>query len=489
MDNNASGNLLSILQLPYQEIFNAMPGYALIVTSDFRIVECNRRFVRDFGKTKGAYCYDILRKREKSCSVCNAAKTFEDGKQHRCEQTMVKANGEKVHVVANTVPILNAEGQIPAVMVMYTDITQSVNLKKKLERSEKRFHELFDSVPCYISVQDRELHIVSANRKFRDDFGLEDGGYCYSLYKHRDEPCMVCPVLASFKDGQEHIREEVVTNLKGQKRNVLVHSTPILNDKGVVEYVMEMSSDITDVRQLQDQLQSLGLLVGSISHGIKGVLTGLDGGVYVMNSGFKKDDVGRIKKGWDMIQRNVNRIRSMVLDILYYAKDREPNWEAVDALLVVNDVCNILEPKAKEMGLEFSRDFDQNVGEFEADAKAIHSMLVNIIENSIDACRTDKTKDSHYLKVALKQDTDHVLFEVEDNGVGMDQETREKLFSLFFSSKGTEGTGLGLFISNKIAQKHGGIIVVKSEPGNGSHFTVRIPKRVPEDMKKRQDMT
>jgi signal transduction histidine kinase len=68
-----------------------------------------------------------------------------------------------------------------------------------------------------------------------------------------------------------------------------------------------------------------------------------------------------------------------------------------------------------------------------------------------------------------------MFIEVEDNGLGMDQETREKIFSLFFSSKGIKGTGLGLFISNKIVDKHGGTIEVESEPGRGTRFLVRVP--------------
>ena len=68
-----------------------------------------------------------------------------------------------------------------------------------------------------------------------------------------------------------------------------------------------------------------------------------------------------------------------------------------------------------------------------------------------------------------------MVFEVEDNGIGMDRETREKIFSLFFSSKGIKGTGLGLFISNKIVDKHGGYIEVESEPGRGTRFLVRLP--------------
>jgi signal transduction histidine kinase len=65
--------------------------------------------------------------------------------------------------------------------------------------------------------------------------------------------------------------------------------------------------------------------------------------------------------------------------------------------------------------------------------------------------------------------------EIHDNGIGMDRETREKIFSLFFSSKGIKGTGLGLFIANKIVDKHGGDIKVESEPGRGSRFVIRLP--------------
>ena len=72
---------------------------------------------------------------------------------------------------------------------------------------------------------------------------------------------------------------------------------------------------------------------------------------------------------------------------------------------------------------------------------------------------------------------DHVQFEIEDNGIGMDQETREKAFSLFFSSKGTEGTGLGLFISDRIARSHGGTIELESQPGVGTRFVVKLPRK------------
>jgi signal transduction histidine kinase len=169
----------------------------------------------------------------------------------------------------------------------------------------------------------------------------------------------------------------------------------------------------------------------------------------------------------------------MVLDLLYYAKDREPNWELLPARMVAEEVCGLVQSKAQEQGVELKCEFDQTIGEFEADAKAIRSLLINLIENALDACRVDKKKSTHQVTVGLKGDPEYIEFKIEDNGIGMDQETRERAFTLFFSSKRGNGTGLGLFISNKIAQAHGGKITLESELSQGTRVTVKLPRRGP----------
>jgi len=195
----------------------------------------------------------------------------------------------------------------------------------------------------------------------------------------------------------------------------------------------------------------------------------------------KKDDRARTAKGWDMVQRNIARIRSMVLDILYYAKDREPDWEHISAVQAMEEVAGIMETKARDRGIEFTRDLDRDAGEFEGDAKGIRSLLVNLLENSLDACRSDEGQAAHHVKVGLKGHPDRVEFEIADDGIGMDRETREKAFSLFFSSKGVEGTGLGLFISNKIALAHGGKIALESKAHEGTRFVVTLPRKRPQE--------
>jgi len=228
---------------------------------------------------------------------------------------------------------------------------------------------------------------------------------------------------------------------------------------------------------LEDSLTSLGLLVGTISHGIKGMLTGLDGGRYLVSSGLDKGDSDRVERGWDMVSRNVDQVRSMVLNILFYAKDRDPAYQTVSAPDMAAEVAALLSKRASDHAIQLTTEIDADAGTFEADEEAVRSMLVNLVENSLDACLDDEAKGEHRVALRLRATDEEIEFEVKDNGIGMDQETREKAFSLFFSSKGCKGTGLGLFIAHKIAQAHGGGIDLKSEVDKGACFVVKLPRR------------
>ncbi len=465
----------------YRQYFEDMPCYLTVQDRDFRIIDANKLFRKHFGDFEGRHCYQVYKRRSERCEICPVARTFRDGERHESEEQVRTEGGDDLSVMVNTTPIRDDEGKITAVMEMSTDITHIKNLERLLRSSERRHHLMFDQVPCYITVQDPDLNIVEANRAFQDGFGNGLGRKCYEVYKHRTEPCAPCPVQETFDDGGPHTREELVTSLDGKHRNVLVTTTPIRNAHGELAGVMEMSADITEVRELEDRLTQLGLLIGTVSHGLKGMLNGLAGGMYLVDSGFAKDNQERVTKGWATVQRNVARIRSMVSDILYYAKDRVPNWEPLSAVDLANEVCGLAQAKADEDSVQIDMAIDLDAGEFEADAQAVRSLLVNLIENSVDACRLDSKQD-HHVSIRLKGLPDHIQYEVEDNGIGMDQETREKAFSLFFSSKGAEGTGLGLFISDRIARSHGGFIELESTPGVGTRFVVNLPRVRPHDL-------
>ena len=249
----------------------------------------------------------------------------------------------------------------------------------------------------------------------------------------------------------------------------------IITRKQLQKYTENLERLIREKTELQDNLSNLGLMVGSISHGIKGLLTGLDGGLYLLESGLKAGNLTKIGEGGDILKMMVERIRRMVSDILFYAKERNLKREEVDILTFADDVIRVVEPKSKAQNITLVKDFDISIDKIHIDAGFVHSALINILENAIEACIKSDRQKKHNIVFSVKNDKKNLFFIVSDNGIGMDTETRDKLFSLFFSSKGREGTGLGLFLSNKIVAQHGGSISVNSEQGQGSKFTVKIP--------------
>jgi signal transduction histidine kinase len=250
----------------------------------------------------------------------------------------------------------------------------------------------------------------------------------------------------------------------------------IITRKKLQEYTENLEKLIREKSELQDHLSALGLMIGSISHGIKGLLTGLDGGLYLLDSGIKNENQDQTKEGWEIVQLMSDRIRKMVQDILLYAKERELKKEKVDVIDFAKEVALIVEPKIISEEISFVCDLNASFGTFEIDTGYVSSALVNILENAVDACTKDTSKNDHKIFFSVKRDPKNIIFLIRDNGIGMDMETREKAFSLFYSSKGRKGTGLGLFIANKIIGQHGGEILIDAVEGKGATFMVKIPK-------------
>jgi len=456
--------------------FNEMPCFVSIHNPKLKVIAVNQLYRERLGDKVGRNSWEVYGDTAGTRSQCPAAETFKTGKGQRTKANIKYADNQEAPVIVHTAPIRNQSKEVELVVEISADITEVNRLQEELRQTQQRYQQLFDEVPCYISLQDRQFRLLATNRQFNDDFDVELGAYCYEVYKHRDEPCPNCPVAKTFEDGRSHQSEMVVTTKSGEQRNVLIWTAPLRNADGEIARVMEMSTDITQIRELQDHLSSLGLKIGSISHGIKSLLAGIDGGIYLVESGLAKDDPVRVKEGWDAVKTIVQRIRKLVLNILFFAKEREFKPETTDVLNFAYDVAAGAESKIKAAGVELDCDFDSDPREVQMDAGVVRLALINILENALDACLEDTAKKSHRIGFSVKPQGKHIVFEISDNGIGMDRETRESLFTLFFSSKGNKGTGLGLFIANKIIAQHGGKINVESKSNRGSSFRITIPQ-------------
>jgi len=337
---------------------------------------------------------------------------------------------------------------------------------------------LFDAVPCYVAVLDREMRFTANNRRFIDEFGEQTGAAFREVFPIDPEKLKHTPMRRTFHDGKPHHGQMTLPAPRGRRYQTLVWTSPLFSAAGKLLQVLLIFIDITQIQDLKSNLSFLGLMIASISHSIKGVLSGLDAGVYTLDRAISRGDESQTREGLELVKHMAERIRKITLDILYYAKERELNRSQIDLRQFAREVVATVRPRFQRLGIRLEFDESQGTGTFSADAGLLKAALVNFLENAVDACVADsKDKSEHRVVLAYESNPDAVGISVEDNGIGMTSEQPKRLFPVFYSTKGIQGTGLGLFIADQIIRQHGGDVVVESSLGQGSRFCVRLPRK------------
>lgn len=239
-----------------------------------------------------------------------------------------------------------------------------------------------------------------------------------------------------------------------------------------------------------ERLAAVGQTIATLSHHIKNILQGVRGGSYLIELGLgdhgksladgKIDpeaaakSVETIQKGWGIVEKNQERISSLVMDMLSYSKERKPDPEPTDLNAIVNDVVELMQSRAEEQEVEVVWTPDEGLPSIMADPEAVHRAVLNVVTNAIDAC-----EESDPGRVVISTNVDAAnetaTVSVTDNGSGIAPDRMQSIFRAFESSKGARGTGLGLAVTMKIAEEHGGTVDVDSEVGRGSTFHIRLP--------------
>ncbi|MEA3279177.1 MAG: response regulator [Thermodesulfobacteriota bacterium] len=378
-------------------------------------------------------------------------------------------------------------------------------IKRRYEFEDKLIQRSIDG----IIATDREGNIIVFNRAAEKLFGYDEdevktGKKADDLY-----PEAIMHKISDIFSGKTHeadvifVGQDTFLQAKNGKSVPVRFSGAILYEGPRAIGSVGFFQDLREIKRLQkeliqsERLAAVGQTVAGLAHGIKNILNGLKGGVYIVNNALKKssakkssdsladaslkkgDSESKLKTGWDMVERNIHRVSDLVLDLLSYSKERKPEYEKYDPNIIVDEVCDLMESKAKENDVKLIKSLDKEIGEVYLDPKGIHSCLLNLVSNAIDACIFDPdTGKDWQVKLEVHPDREGgVIYDVIDNGCGMDQEVKDRIFAEFFSTKGNRGTGLGLLVTKKIIDEHKGTMDVESEPGKGTKFSIRLPKQ------------
>lgn len=460
----------------YKTLFDEIPFSVAVIDREYNVVEANDKFKRQFGNWQGKKCYNVYKKLHRPCDECPSAQVFDEGKVVVADAVGVDKNGKPTHYVGHVAPLrLKENGPVDYVLEMTRTVTG-------VKSWQQEYQILFDRVPCYITVIDRDFRIVRANEAFRESFGDVLNKHCYEVYKHRTSKCPNCPAAKTFKDGRVHNSNQEGTGKKDQDIYYAVTTSPLMRTEGEVAHVIEISTDITAVKKLEsevieaERLGAVGQTVAGLAHSIKNILMGLEGGKYIVGVGMQKNDKEMISEGWEMLERNFDKTTSLVKDFLSFSKGRLPELKMLNPVDIVNEIIDLYKKIAAMSNINLKAVMPKKVKKVPLDPDGIHTCLTNLVSNAIDACQLAEQKGNE-VTIKLLDTKEKLTFEVADNGSGIDYEIKKKIFTTFFTTKGGEGTGLGLLTTRKIVQEHGGKLSVDSEKGSGSCFRMEFSRK------------
>ena len=222
-----------------------------------------------------------------------------------------------------------------------------------------------------------------------------------------------------------------------------------------------------------ERLAAVGETTAALSHSIKNILQALRGGADVVEMGFKSANLVQAGKGWRIVDRNLQKIFNLTMNLLAYSRPREPRMVNVQARKIIDECLELVAAGANEKGVMAISEVDKDMPPVPLDPDGMHQVILNLLSNALDAVEAK----TGLIRVVAKylEPTSELVIEVVDNGVGIPPSMMKHMFELFHSTKGNRGTGLGLAVARKIVEEHEGTISVKSKQGEGSTFTVRIP--------------
>jgi len=464
----------------YQLLFDQVPCAVLIIDREYRIVKTNRPARKMLGNLVGKHCYKGLKGFDEKCTECTARQTFADGRLHTGHHAWKSKTGETFHQHVITVPLRMANGSFDTVMEMAVDVTETMKLQDGLQFAHSFLETMVSTSLDGIVAVDTEGNVTICNPaakaflSIRPDEKLE-----------REELGSILP---------EGFLDQVVTS----RQNLYLPDTSIVDAAGLRNPVRLVGrqldvegrhmgaaisiQDLGEIKKLEsekieaERLGAVGQTVAGLAHGVKNLGTALKGGMYMLASGLERGELERIQKGMSMLDRNTQRLSMFVKAFLNYAKGRKLNPQLSDPVEVAKEVHEMYAQKAKEYNIKLDLEASGSIAEAALDYDSIHECLANLTSNAIDACR-DEEQPGSSVRLRAFEEQNIIYYEVIDDGCGMNEEVNKKVFTTFFTTKGLRGTGLGLLMTRKIIQEHGGRITLKSQLGKGTTFRILLPRK------------
>lgn len=376
-------------------------------------------------------------------------------------------------------------GTVVGILGVARDVTARRRAEEMVRERNEFLNHVLESLTHPFIVLDARDHTVRMANSAAATTGISRNAPCYQLVHNRSTPCEgvehECPLRAIQATKKPVTIEHVHYDLLGNRRNVEIHAYPIFDRNGDVEQVIEYSFDVTDRKRMEEELRSTAekvkLFAYSVSHDLKSPIVGIGGLTRLLCKQYETRLDEKGLKYCEQILRASEQVISLVEDINAYIKSKEApmRFENVQPGEILQAIAEEFSNAFQAKGVQWIQ--PEKLPEMKLDRVSMLRVFRNLVDNALKYGGPDMTE----IEITHEESNEFHLFSVQDNGQGMDTESCRRIFNLFErheSSKGVEGSGLGLSIVQEVIKRHRGEVSVKSCPGEGTTFTFSISKRL-----------
>ncbi len=473
----------------YQNLFERVPCIITVQDRNYRLIRYNREFSEKFNPKPGDYCYAAYKGRKEKCEICPVEKTFADGLSHYSEERGLNKDGTATHWMVHTSPIKNERGEIVAAMEMNLDVTQTKLLEAELEKSEKKYHAIFDNIPNPVFVLDMEsLEILDCNTSVA------------SVYGYKKEEIISRSFLELFKPEElDHYQTlikttSVINRVRhlGKNGETLFVNIRISPSEYPGEKVyLVTTSDITQRLEAEQQLiqaskmATLGEMATGVAHELNQPLSVIKTAsrffMKKINKGQKIADDVLLTMAQE-IDSYVDRATKIINHMRQFGRPSDITLGKVQVNETLKKALEILGQQLKVRGIEIIWDLEPELPLIQADADRIEQVFINLLINARDAIDERWQSQPHQkgekqITLKTKSDSQGITVTVSDTGAGIPDSILDRIFEPFFTTKKVgQGTGLGLSISYGIIRDLKGSIQAFSRKDKGARFVIKFPR-------------
>ncbi|NJB68493.1 histidine kinase [Desulfobaculum xiamenense] len=470
----------------YRAFFDNVPCLITVLSKDLRLIDFNREFADRFSPKSGDFCYHAWKGRDERCEHCPVQDTFIDGRSRCSEESGVHPDGSPAHWIVTTQPIRDENGTIVAAMEMCLDITQRRTLEQRLEKSEKKYHDIFNHIPNPVFVLDAEtLAIIDCN----DAVGR--------VYEQTRAQLAGRPFPDLFADGEDATFGERLKAFRpinrarhrtASGRMIYVDIMASPSELPERRIILAITRDITKRLETEQQLiqagkmATLGEMATGVAHELNQPLTVIQTiASYLLRKVRKNETVDHaaMTEMAEGIRAHVERASKIITHMREFGRKSDIRRECVDVNAVLERAFEIFDQQLRLRSVAVERDLAPDLPRVMAEPNRLEQVFINLLLNARDSIEARTAEDANAprrITLITRHTGDSVEISIADTGTGFADAIADRLFEPFFTTKEVgRGTGLGLSISYGIVTDYNGSIRAQNAPDGGARFIISFP--------------